>query len=98
MKEDPAEVWVVLYNQDDGAFWLQTKVRQSSRYQIVCMGNMLFTHAFVDWASKHFNLSNQPDKPFDYAGEKPPHADILKAYELFLSIYTAIERRSKLIV
>lgn len=98
MKEEKSDVWVVSYNREDGAFWIRPDTGLVSRYVDVCKGNTLLTHSFVDWASKHFNLSNQPDKPVGYIGNKPSYQEVLNASDTFLEIFTAIEARATLLV
>jgi len=82
----------VYYDESKGAFHVcsRTKVVENKNYVMVCGTHPNIADSFVRWASKLNNLSNQPDKPIDFVGEKPDIFKIDCDWQLFKSVYLSI--------
>lgn len=83
---------LVYYSEKNGAFHLCgfNKEMNNPDYSLICGTHTNIADSFVRWSSKRNNLANQPDKPFDYIGDKPNLLTISKDWELFTSVYESI--------
>lgn len=87
----------VYYSEINGAFHICSRYKnvENKDYKIICGTHTNIADSFVKWASKFNNLSNQPDKPFDFIGDKPEHSKIVSDWELFASVYKSITINDK---
>lgn len=91
-------LWCIAYNENTGAFHLlksEVVGKLGQQWDIIAdQQDSLVSHSFVHWSSKKNDLSNQPDKPWDYVGKKPKLSTILKDWDLFINAYESIIERS----
>ena len=84
----------IMYNEANGTFNITSN--PSAYYaaqwsQIAIVEDMKIADAFVAWVSKTRDLSNQPDKPWEYVGQKPSLELIKLDWQTFESILPFIK-------
>lgn len=83
-----------MYNESEGSLNISNDPNttyHSSWSQIAIVENMNIADAFVAWVSKTRDLSNQPDKPWEYKGQKPSLELIKLDWQTFESILPFIK-------
>lgn len=82
----------VYYCENKGSFHIcsKDKIVANHDYAIVIKTHTNIADSFVSWASKINNLSNQPDKNFDYTGDRPIISKIRSDWQIFKTVYESI--------